>query len=171
MRIISTIFLRNYIRFMRARRSTYLEFNKQLILGEMAGFGAGMLVAEGAASAGQDNFAISAYSSAADYGGSIAGFLGVYYFDYRSSHQDKTTRVRVFKVLKAAVKLWPSVLAGDVAFILVRPSLHYVSLSLGLEAGVAAALAHFLAFGVFNIVAIFSKSIVDYVKHVKAESA
>jgi hypothetical protein len=67
--------------------------------------------------------------------------------------------------------LWPSVVAADVAFIIVRPSLHYLSLSFGLEAGVAATLAHFLAFGVFNLVAIFSRSLVDYARHVKLDAA
>jgi hypothetical protein len=32
-------------------------------------------------------------------------------------------------------------------------------------------LAHFLAFGVFNLVAIFSRSLVDYARHVKLDAA
>jgi hypothetical protein len=159
--------LRNYVRYLRDHRSTYLQFNKQLLIGELAGFGSGLLVAEGAASAGLDNYSISAYSSGADYGGSIAGFLAVYYSDHRSSFPDDSWTKRVKKVLKNALKLWPSVLAADISFILVRPSFHYMSLSTGLEAGVAAAIAHFLAFGVFNLVAIFSRSMVDYAQHLK----
>jgi hypothetical protein len=159
--------LRNYVRYLRDHRSTYLQFNKQLLIGELAGFGSGLLVAEGAASAGMDNYSISAYSSGADYGGSIAGFLAVYYSDHKSSFPDDSRTKRLKKVLKNALKLWPSVLAADIAFILVRPTFHYVSLSTGLEAGVAAAIAHFLAFGVFNLVAIFSRSMVDYAQHVK----
>jgi hypothetical protein len=34
----------------------------------------------------------------------------------------------------------------------------------GLEAGVAATIAHFAAFGVFNGVAILSRSIIDYLR-------
>jgi len=33
----------------------------------------------------------------------------------------------------------------------------------GLETSIAAIIAHFVAFGLFNIIAILSKSIVDYV--------
>jgi hypothetical protein len=163
--------LRNYFRFLREQRSTYLQFNKQLFVGELAGFGGGVLVAEATASAGFDHFTISAYSSGADYGGSVAGFLAVYYNDHKSCFPDLRGARRLRKVLKNALKLWPSVIAADVAFILVRPSLHYLSLSLGLEAGIAATFAHFLAFGVFNLVAIFSRSIFDYAKYVKVNPA
>lgn len=163
--------LGRYFRYLRDRRSVYIQFNKQLMMGELAGFGAGLGVAEGAAAAGLDNLAISAYSSGADYGASIAGFLAVYYHDQKSSFPEVGGLSRVFRIFKSALKLWPSVLAADVAFILVRPSLHYVSLSLGLEAGVASALAHFLAFGVFNVVAIFSRSLVDYARKVKLDAA
>jgi hypothetical protein len=161
--------LKNYFCFLRKNRSTYLQFNKQLLIGELAGFGSGLGVAEGAASAGMDNYAISAYSSVADYGGSIAGFLAVFYNDHRSSFPGDSGATRLKKVLKSALKLWPSVLAADIAFILVRPSFHYASLSLGLEAGVSATIAHFLAFGVFNLVAIFSRSMVDYARHMKMD--
>lgn len=163
--------LGNYFRFLRERRSVYVQFNKQLVIGELLGFGAGVAVAEGAASSGLDHVAISAYSSAADYGGSIAGFLAVYYYDQKKLYPDERGFRRVIKIMKNALRLWPSVLAADIAFILVRPSLHYVSLSLGFEAGVAATFAHFLAFGVFNLVAIFSRSLVDYAKHVKLNAA
>ena len=163
--------LGNYLRFLRDNRSTYLQFNKQLLIGELAGFGAGLLAAEGAASAGLNNYSISAYSSGADYGGSIAGFLAMYYNDHKASFPDDNGTRRLKKILKSALKLWPSVLAADIAFILVRPSFHYVSLSTGLEAGVAATIAHFLAFGVFNLVAIFSRSVVDYARHAKLNAA
>ena len=159
--------LRNYFRFLRDRRSAYVQFNKQLVIGELLGFGAGLAAAEGAAFSGMDHVAISGYSSAADYGGSIMGFLGVYYYDQKYLYPEDRGIRRAKKILKDALRLWPSVLAADIAFILVRPSLHYVSLSLGLEAGIAATLAHFLAFGVFNLVAIFSRSLVDYAKHIK----
>jgi hypothetical protein len=33
--------------------------------------------------------------------------------------------------------------------------------------GVAAAVAHVLAFGLFNLVAVFSRSFIDYAKHVR----
>jgi hypothetical protein len=168
---MSACSLRGYIRYIRDRRSVYLQFNKQLLIGELAGFGAGLAVAEVAASGGLDNVGISAYSSSADYGGSIAGFLAVYYHDHKTLFPNDTGAKRVKKVLRNALKLWPSVLAADIAFVLVRPSFHYVSMSLGLEAGIAATLAHFLAFGVFNLVAIFSRSVVDYARHIRLDTA
>ena len=168
---MTTSSVKSYFRFLRDRRAVYLQFNKQLVIGELAGFGAGLAVAESAAISNLDNVAISAYSSAADYGGSIAGFLAVYCYDQRGSFPDHKGSSRITKILKSAFKLWPSVVAADIAFILVRPSLHYVSLSFGLEAGISAAVAHFLAFGVFNLVAIFSRSLVDYARHVKLDAA
>ncbi len=157
--------VRRYLRFFTENRSTYIQFNRQLFIGELAGFGAGLVAAEASAYGGLDNLAISVYSSGADYGGSIAGFMAIFYKDneYRYHAESRIRRLKI--ILKNAFRLWPSALAADVSFILVRPYFHYVSLSLGLEAGIAAILAHFLAFGVFNLVAIVSKSMLDYVKH------
>jgi hypothetical protein len=158
---------RQYFKFLLAHRSTYVRFNRQLLIGELAGFGAGVAVAEAVASLNGDEFAISAYSSGADYLGSILGFLAVFYADNRSSYHNDSRSARTKKILKDALKLWPSVLAADIAFILVRPYFHYISLTLGLEAGVAATIAHFLAFGVFNGVAILSRSLIDYARSAK----
>jgi hypothetical protein len=159
--------IRQYFKFLLAHRSTYVRFNRQLLIGELAGFGAGVAVAEVAASLTGDEFSISAYSSGADYMGSILGFLAVFYRDSRSSYRNDSRSMRIKKILKDALKLWPSVLAADIAFILVRPYFHYVSLTLGVEAGVGATIAHFLAFGVFNGVAILSRSLIDYARSTK----
>jgi len=35
-----------------------------------------------------------------------------------------------------------------------------------LETGIAAMIAHFLAFGIFNIVAVISKRIIDYTRRI-----
>ncbi len=156
--------IRQYFRFLLDRRATYVRFNKQLLIGELGGFGAGIAAAEVAASVALDDFAISAYSSAADYSGSVLGFLAIFYLDSRSKFQGVSRTMRIKGTLKDAFRLWPPVLAADVAFILVRPYFHYVMLVLGIEAGVAAIIAHFLAFGVFNCVAIFSRSIIEYAR-------
>ncbi|HEX2013978.1 MAG TPA: hypothetical protein VLA68_02000 [Nitrososphaera sp.] len=154
----------HYFKFLHDRRSTYIRFNKQLLIGELAGFGAGIAVAEASAWLMMDDVAISLYSSAADYSGSILGFLAIYYNDNKWRYKDEKRGTRVKNVLKAALSLWPSVVAADVAFILARPYFHYATLSLGLEAGVGATIAHFLAFAVFNGVAILSRSIIDYAR-------
>lgn len=164
---MSSSSFRQYFKFLLAHRSTYVRFNRQLLLGELAGFGAGVAVAEATASLTADEFVISAYSSGADYMGSILGFLAVFYRDNRSLYHGDSRGTRTKKILKDALKLWPSVLAADIAFILVRPYFHYISLTLGIEAGVAATIAHFLAFGVFNGVAILSRSMIDYARSAK----
>ena len=156
--------IRQYFRFLLDRRATYVQFNKQLLLGELAGFGAGVVVAEVGASIALDDIATSAYSSAADYFGSILGFLAVYYYDQRSAHQGFSRSSKIKKILRNAFKLWPPVLAGDIAFIIARPYFHYVMLVSGIEPGFAATIAHFLAFGIFNCVAIFSRSMIDYAR-------
>lgn len=153
-----------YFRFLMHHRRTYIEFNKQLLIGELAGFVAGIGVAEAAASAKLDEIWISGYSSAADYLGSILGFLGVYYADNKRLYESDARTVRIKKILKSALRLWPSVVAADAAFILARPYFHYAALFAGVEAGIAAVIAHFLAFGVFNAVAILSRSIIDYTR-------
>jgi hypothetical protein len=159
--------LQRYIRFFRDNRSTYIGFNKQLLIGELGGFGSGIAAAEVIASFDMDEFAIAAYSTGADYIGSILGFLAVYYSDNRSKYQDVCWSTRIKKILKDALGLWPSVLAADIAFVLVRPYFHYISLTLDIEAGIAATIAHFLAFGVFNGVAILSRSLIDYARSTK----
>lgn len=161
--------VRGYIRFFISRRSAYVQFNKQLVLGELAGFGAGIAVAEAAAFACYGNLEISTYSSIADYGGSTAGFLAVYYSDQKSIYVHEKNYRRIKLLLAKAMRLWPSVLTADVAYIVARPYIHYVSMSSGLEAGIAATIAHFLAFGVFNVIALVSRSVIDYAMHVKMD--
>jgi hypothetical protein len=131
--------LKKYFRFVLSNRPVYFNFNRQLVIGELAGFAAGVGVAEAAATATRDELAISVSSGVADYAGSILGFLAIFYRDSRAQ-------------------------SADVAYILVRPYIHYVLLVSGLEAGVAATIAHFAAFGVFNGVAILSRSIIDYLR-------
>ncbi|MGH9992198.1 MAG: hypothetical protein ACREBU_19800 [Nitrososphaera sp.] len=159
--------IRQYFQFLLGRRATYVRFNKQLLIGELGGFGAGVAAAEAAASIALDDFAISAYSSVADYSGSVLGFLAIFYLDNRSALRGIGRIARIKKTLKEAFRLWPPVLAADIAFVLVRPYFHYVMLVLGIEPGVAAIIAHFLAFGVFNCVAIFSRSVIDYARSTK----
>ena len=156
--------VKQYLSFIAAHRSAYIRFNKQLIIGELAGFGAGIATAEIAASSGLGQIEISAYSSLADYAGSVAGFLAIYHDDQKASFANLKGFPKIRAVFSSALKLWPSVLAADIAFVLSRPYMHYVSMSMGLEPGLAAGLAHFLAFGVFNIVAVISKSLIDYAR-------
>ena len=154
-----------YAKFFSKNRSAYLSFNKQLGIGELAGFGSGIAMAEVAAAFTRDEATISGLSSAADYIASILGFLAVFYYDMRRKYEYRgEKKARTKKILKSAFSLWPSVVAGDIAFILARPYFHYTFLTMGLEAGIAATVAHFLAFGLFNAVAIFSKSLIDFSK-------
>jgi hypothetical protein len=145
----------------------YVRFSKQLIIGELAGFGAGIALAEGSSWLGIDNVGISLYSSAADYGGSILGFLAIVYSDNKKTFRQDSRKSRLKKTIKDALSLWPSVLVGDIAFILSRPYFHYESLSVGLEPGISASLAHLLAFAVFNGFAILSRSIIDYIHNTR----
>jgi hypothetical protein len=159
--------LRRYFKFVSSRRFAYLQFNKQLIIGELAGFGAGIIVAEAVAHAGSDGLTISTYSSVADYGASVMGFLAVYYKDQKLLHPDDKSYDRLKKILSGAFKLWPSAVAADIAFVAARPYFHYAAMTLDFGPGVAAAVAHVLAFGLFNLVAVFSRSFIDYAKHVR----
>jgi hypothetical protein len=164
---MTTDSVRRYLQFFLARRSSYFQLNKQLLIAELAGLCAGTGVSEMASAGGVGQFGISVYSSAADYAASIASFLAIYYKDEKSQYGEAPRSMRLKKVLGSALRLWPSVIAADIVFILVRPYFQYLALSNGLEAGMAAIIAHFIAFGFFNLVAVFSKSIIDYAKHIK----
>lgn len=168
---MATSLVRRYLGFLASRRSVYLQFNKQLVIGELAGFGAGIAAAQGTGSVGLDQLSISAYSSIADYGGSIAGFLLVYYHDHKETYSDRSGYKKIGAVLHSALRLWPSVIAGDLAFVIARPYVHYVLMSSGLEPSIAAALAHFIAFGLFNLVAILSRSLMDYTRQGRMSGA
>lgn len=156
--------LKKYFRFVQNNTPVYFNFNKQLVMGELAGFGAGVGVAEAAAAITRDEFAISISSGIADYAGSILGFLAVFYRDSKPQYRELDRKERFKRIIKDAFSLWPSVAAADVAYIFARPYIHYILLVSGLEAGVAAAVAHFAAFGVFNGVALLSRSIIDYLR-------
>lgn len=161
---MATDTFKKYFKFVQSNRPVYFNFNKQLVIGELAGFAAGVGVAEAAAAATRDELAISVSSGVADYAGSILGFLAIFYHDSKAQYSDLGRKDRFKKIMKDAFSLWPSVAAADVAYIFARPYIHYVLLVSGLEAGVAATIAHFAAFGVFNGVAILSRSIIDYLK-------
>jgi hypothetical protein len=156
--------LRKYFKFVQSNKPVYFNFNKQLLIGELAGFGAGVGVAEAAASITKDELAISFSSGIADYAGSILGFLAVFYRDSKLQYSELNGKDRLKRIMKDAFSLWPLVAAADVAYIFARPYIHYVLLVSGLEAGVAATIAHFAAFGIFNGVAILSRSIIDYLR-------
>jgi len=156
--------LKKYFRFVQSNRPVYFNFNKQLVIGELAGFAAGVGVAEAAAAITKDELAISVTSGVADYAGSTLGFLAVFYRDSKAQYSELNGKERFKRIMKDAFSLWPSVAAADVAYILTRPYIHYILLVSGLEAGVAATIAHFAAFGVFNGIAILSRSIIDYLR-------
>ncbi len=156
--------IRKYFKFVNRNRPVYFHFNKQLMISELAGFGAGVGLAEAAAAVTRDEFTISVSSGIADYTGSLLGFLGIFYSDNKMQYRELGRKERFKRIMKNAFSLWPSVAAADVAYILARPSIHYILLVSGLEAGIAATIAHFAAFGVFNGVAMLSRSIVDYLR-------
>lgn len=161
---MTTDTLKKYFRFVHKNRPVYFNFNKQLVIGELAGFAAGVGVAEAVASATRDEFAISVWSGVADYAGSILGFLALFYRDSKAQYSQHARKDRFKRIMKDAFSLWPSVAAADVAYIFARPYIHYILLVSGLEVGISATIAHFAAFGVFNGVAILSRSIIDYIK-------
>lgn len=156
--------LKKYFRFVQDNKPVYFNFNKQLVLGELAGFAAGVGVAEAMAATTRDEFAISVSSGIADYAGSILGFLAIFYRDSKAQYSELSGKDRFKRIMKDAFSLWPSVAVADIAYIFARPYVHYILLVSGLEAGIAATIAHFAAFGVFNGVAILSRSIIDYIK-------
>jgi hypothetical protein len=161
--------IKKYFKFVQANRPAYFNFNKQLVLGELAGFFAGVGVAEAAAAFTRDEIAVSVFSGAADYAGSILGFLAIFYHDNKSQHRGIGRKERFKRIMKGALSLWPSVAAADIAYILARPYVHYILLLSGLEAGIAATIAHFAAFGIFNGIAILSRSIIDYAQSKKQQ--
>jgi hypothetical protein len=155
--------IKKYIEFVQARKSEYINFNKQLIVSELAGFLSGITVAEIVSSfSTQSEIAISILSGLADYLGSILGFVAVYYNDNKLKYSDFTTKERFKRIIKSAFCLWPSIAVADIAIIFARPYAHYLLLLSGFEAGIAATIAHLIAAGLFNGIAILSKSIVDY---------
>ena len=157
--------IKQYVRYLADNARKYKTFNKQLIIGELAGIVAGILVAEIATTIiNLDKEGISIASSAADYLASLTGFLIIFYFDSRDQFMHLRRGKRVQKVCNMALRLWPSVAAADIVFIFVRPYIQYLLLGTGIETGITSIFAHFVAFAAFNLTAIFSRSIMEYWK-------
>ena len=160
--------IQKYLKFFAHNSKTYIQFNKQLFLGELAGFLAGLAVAEFAALWMVDSeLAISISSTGVDYSAALTMFLIIFYYDQKASlmHLERNSRIK--KVLGMALRLWPAVAAADVAFLLARPYVHFELLQLNIDPGISATVAHFLAFGLFNLVAIFSRSLLDFKNSLK----
>jgi len=155
--------IKKYLRFIHANRRIYLIFNKQLLVGGLAGLLSGIAVAEVVALFTKDEIAISVPSGITDYVASILGFLTVYYYDNKSQYLHLPKNERIWRVTKSALYLWPAVVAADIAYIVTRPYVHSILLLLGIEAGVAAAIAHFIGVGIFNGTALLSRSVIEYI--------
>lgn len=162
--------IKRYTRFIHANRRIYLLFNRQLLVGGLAGLLSGIAVAEAVALFTNDEIAISVPSGIADYSASILGFLTVYYYDNKPQYLHLERNERIKRILKSAVSLWPTVVAADIAYLITRPYVHSVLLLFGLEAGIAAAIAHFIGVGIFNGTALMSKSIIDYARRAKSNN-
>jgi hypothetical protein len=161
--------LQKYLQFIANNAREYKKFNKQLIVGELAGFFAGLLVAEvsnatihGLASG---EWVVSILSSIADYAAAIGGFFVVFYYDNKSSFAGLSAWTRLKRIWKTALSLWPSVVAADIVFLLVRPYIQFQLLNSNIDVGITTVLAHFVAFGAFNLVAILSKSVFDFYRY------
>jgi hypothetical protein len=154
--------IHQYLHFVARNAKDYRKFNKQLVIGELAGFIAGLLVAEFAAVVNFDGWLISILSSLADYSASMSGFFVIFYYDNKSSYIELNSLVRIKRISGMALALWPSVLAADIVSLLVMSYIQHLLLGNNLDVGITSALAHFLAFGVFNLTAILSKSIFDF---------
>jgi hypothetical protein len=162
--------IRKYIKFIHANRRIYLIFNKQLLVGGLAGLLSGIAVAEAIALFTKDEITISVPSGITDYAASILGFLTVYYYDNKSQFLHLPKNERIWRVTKSALSLWPTVLAADIAYIIMRPYVHSILLLLGLEAGVAAAIAHFIGVGIFNGTALLSRSVIEYIRRANSNN-
>ncbi|AIF84979.1 hypothetical protein NTE_02943 [Candidatus Nitrososphaera evergladensis SR1] len=165
----SKLLIRQYISYLADNARKYRTFNKQLVVGELAGIAAGLLVAELAIAIALDEAGVSIASSAADYLAALAGFLAIFYFDSRKEFMQFGRGKRVQKVCVMALRLWPSVAAADIVFIFVRPYVQYLLLGANIEAGVTSVIAHFVAFAAFNLTAIFSRSIMDFWQSTKKQ--
>ena len=166
---MSRLPIRQYISYLAGNARKYRTFNKQLVVGELAGIAAGLLVAELAIAIALDEAGVSIASSGADYLAALAGFLVIFYFDSRGQFMQLRRGKRVQKVCVMALRLWPSVAAADIVFIFVRPYVQYLLLGAGIEAGVTSIIAHFAAFAAFNVTAIFSRSIMDFWQSTKKQ--
>lgn len=157
--------IENYIRFVHNNRRVYFVFNKQLLVGGLVGLLSGVAVAEVVALLTTDEIVISVSSGIVDYVFSILGFLAVYYHDNKSQYTGSIRKTeKAWRITRSALSLWPTVVAADIAYLITRPYVHSIFLSLDIETGLAAAMAHFIGVGVFNGVAVLSRSIMDYLR-------
>jgi hypothetical protein len=157
--------IRKYIAFVGRNKTAYIAFGKQLAISEIAGLLVGVIVAELSAYFLFDKKVdVTFYSGIADYAASIVCFLAIYYQDNKEYYREDDNSKRIGKIIKSALRIWPSVVLADIAYIISRPYIHYLLMINGLESGIAATIAHFIAFGIFNVIATFSKSIVDYLR-------
>ena len=168
--MVVTRVIQKYLHFLATNAKEYKKFNKQLLIGELAGFLAGFLVAEVVNALSGGEWLVSVLSSIADYGAAIAGFFIVYYYDQKPSYLHLNKTARVSKISRMALCLWPSVLVADIVFLLVRPYVQLILLDSGFEVGITSAVSHFVAFGAFNLAAIISKSLLDYRRSALSES-
>lgn len=159
---MSRLPIRQYISYLVHNAKEYKTFNRQLVVGELAGIAAGLIVAELAILMGLEEAGISISSAAADYLAALSGFLAIFYFDNNKQFIQLGRSKRVWRVLVMALRLWPSVAAADIVFIIVRPYVQYLFLGANVEAGIASIIAHFIAFTAFNLTALFSRSIIDF---------
>jgi hypothetical protein len=168
--VVVTRAIQKYLHFLAANTKEYKKFNKQLLIGELAGFLAGLLVAEVVNVISRDEWLVSVLSSIADYGAAIIGFFVVYYYDQKPFYLHLDKMARVSKISRMALCLWPSVLVADIVFLLVRPYTQLIMLDMGFEVSVTSTISHFVAFGAFNLAAIISKSLLDYRHSALSES-
>src|SRR5918911_1598935 len=87
--------IHKYLHFVACNAKDYKKFNKQLVIGEVAGFFAGLLVAELAATVNFDRWLISILSTLADYSAAITGFFTIFYYDNKSSFIELATLIRI----------------------------------------------------------------------------
>lgn len=166
--------IRKYLQFIASNAKDYKKFNKQLVIGEIGGFFSGLLVAEIANAligSSDGGWLISILSSVADYAAAIGGFFVVFYYDNESSMMDLSRGKRIKIIGRMALSLWPSVVAADIIFVMIRPYVQFQLLSNNIDVGITSVLAHFVAFGAFNLVAILSKSIFDFYHYSKSISS
>jgi hypothetical protein len=159
--------IRRYISYLADNAKRYKTFNKQLIVGELAGIAGGLLIAELGIALLLDEASISITSSAADYLAALSGFLAIFYVDNRGQFMHLGKGKRVKKVCVMALRLWPSIAAADIVFLAVRPYVQYTLLTTNMEAGLTSIAAHFIAFAAFNITATFSRSLTDFWRSTK----
>lgn len=167
--------IQKYLQFVARNAKDYKKLNKQLVISEIAGFFAGFLVTEMALASpallynsSNGEWLVSILSTVADYAAAIVGFLVIFYYDNKPSLTEFSTFARVRKVSRMALDLWPSVVSADIVFLLVRPYMQFLLLSNNIDVGVTSAVAHFVAFGAFNLVAVLSKSVFDFYYHSKS---